>query len=479
MELMVPPQNLEAERAVLAACLIDERATPRVCGLVQVEDFYREAHRLIFKAIRELADKGKPVDWGILTNLLHDKGEIEVVGGQDYLIELANAVPSTANVVHYCEIMTDKAELRRIIADITEILNKTGGDASLSDIREDLQQAAFRSASTARAANQDGLTHVRPIIKSVIQQLEHQGHGGGIPTGLQGLDEIIFRGFQVGEFVIIMGRPQHGKTALAINNLAVKASEQTAVAVFSLEMSKERLVSRLVGSRARVNMRSLQNGAAVRNQREWDEIMKASGPVSDLSIYIDDFPKVTVSRMRMKVKEASVRLDLDFGLIIVDYIQLMETEGKFQSDNSRVSAISRGLKLLAKELNCVVVGLSQLNRDVERRPFLIKGLHGRRPQLADLRDSGSLEQDSDVVIGVYRAEVYPEARNDDGIIDEKYKGRAELQVLKQREGPTGIAKLGWKPEFTTFYDLNDTPNEREIHNPRPFQEPRESEELEF
>jgi replicative DNA helicase len=431
----LPPHSIEAEESILSAILLDNSTLLDVLETVSPEHFYRTAHQRIFSAIAELFAKAEPVDLVTLTNMLRDKNQLEDIGGAAYLARIVDTVPSAINVQHYARIVRDKASLRRLIVKASEITQRCyegAGDldqvidfaeSAVFEISEDKHQAAFHPISKIIEANIDAL-EIRQNNRALVT---------GVPTGYTQLDQKT-AGLQGSDMIILAARPSMGKTALALNiarNAAIDGN--TSVAIFSLEMSKESLTERLLCSEARVDSGRLRGGFI--NPDDWTRITAAAGVLSEAPIYIDDSPGISATSIRTKSRR--LKMDKDLGMIIVDYIQLMKGRVATERRDLEISDISRSLKLLAKELNVPVLALSQLNRKLEERS-------DKRPQLSDLRESGALEQDADVVAFIYRDEVYNKDENNPN------RGSAEVILAKQRNGPTGTIPLTFIGHYTRF-----------------------------
>ncbi|MBN1829733.1 MAG: replicative DNA helicase [Deltaproteobacteria bacterium] len=431
----VPPQNLEAEQSVLGGILLDNNAVHQVLEILKVEDFYSESHRRIFDAILDLEERNEPSDLITLSSLLRDRKEIDTVGGEVYLASLVDGVPSAANIAYYCRIVKEKAVLRRLITGATEILEKTyeGG----SDIDSLLDEAESIVFSISENKIKPSFYPIKEIIKESFKTIERlfekKALITGVPTGFQRLDEFT-SGFQKSDLIIVAGRPSMGKTAFALN-IAQDAAirNNIPVAIFSLEMSREQLAFRLLSSEARVDAQKIRKGFL--GEVDWPKLTTAAGSLSEASIYIDDTPAIT--SLEMKAKARRLKAEKGLGLIILDYLQLMKGRGNVSSREQEISEISRSLKSMAKELEVPVMALSQLNRQVEARV-------DKRPQMADLRESGAIEQDADVILFIYRDEVYNKSE------DNPERGKAEIIIGKQRNGPTGIVNLTFQKEFTRF-----------------------------
>ena len=434
----VPPQNLEAERAVLGAILVDNESIYGIMELLEPSLFYQPAHRLIFSTMLELSERGQAIDILTLTDRLRSGGNLDQAGGPDYIPSLADEVPTSAGVVNYARIVREKAVLRRLIETATEIVQDCF-DAP-GDVDQLLDEAERKMFAISEQRIQSGFLSMRDIVKSSFKTIEalyeKKESITGVATGYKDIDDIT-SGLQRSDLIIIAGRPSMGKTAFALNvaqNAAL--SHQKNVALFSLEMAKEQLVMRMLCSEARVNAHSLRSGYL--GQTDWPKLTTAAGRLADATIFIDDSP--TISAMDMRAKTRRMKADRGLDLIIVDYLQLMSGRSRNDNREQEISEISRSLKALAKELSVPVVALSQLNRAVENR-------HDKRPILADLRESGAIEQDADVIIFIYRDEVYNK--------DSMEKGLAEIIIGKQRNGPIGTRKLTWLEKYTRFEDLSD------------------------
>ncbi len=431
----LPPHSIEAEESILSAILLDNSTLLDVLEIVSPEHFYRTAHQHIFSAVSELFAKAEPVDLVTLTNILRDKNQLEDIGGAAYLARIVDTVPSAVNVQHYARIVRDKSSLRRLIAkanEITQHCYEDSGDldqvidfaeGAVFEISEDKHQAAFHPISKIIETNIDAL-EIRQNNRALVT---------GVPTGFTQLDQKT-AGLQGSDMIIIAARPSMGKTALALNiarNAAIDGN--VPVAIFSLEMSKESLTERLLCSEARVDSGRLRGGFI--NPDDWTRITEAASILSEAPIYIDDSPDISATSIRTKSRR--LKMDKDLGMIVIDYIQLMKGRVATERRDLEISDISRSLKLLAKELNVPVVALSQLNRKLEERA-------DKRPQLSDLRESGALEQDADVVAFIYRDEVYNKDENNPN------RGTAEVIIAKQRNGPTGSIPLTFLGQYTRF-----------------------------
>ena len=437
----VPPQNADAEASLLGALLIDADAVVKIADLVRAEDFYEERHQRIYEAIITLYEKHSPVDVLTLSNQLKGTGFIEMVGGSAYLTELTNFVPTATHVEQYADIVSQKSLRRRLIKASQEIVGLGYDEArGLQELIEEAETTLFEVSQ--RHVKQD-ITSIETILSESFDRLDelHKDNGKirGVPTGFKDLDGIL-AGLQKSDLFILAARPSMGKTAFSLNlahNVAVKSEE--AVLVFSLEMSKEQLVDRMLSMESGVDAWALRTGNLT--DSDFEKIGQAMGTLSEAQIYIDDSPGITISDMRTKARrEAHLR---PLGLIIVDYLQLMSGGSRFGGDGNRVqeiSEISRGLKGIARELNVPLIALSQLSRSVESR-------HPQIPQLSDLRESGSIEQDADVVAFIYREEYYnPETDR---------KNITDIFIKKHRNGPTGAVELYFDREKQRFRGVDN------------------------
>jgi len=433
----VPPQSLEAEESVLGAILLANETINHALEIIGPEDFYREANRAIFQTMVELSERNQPVDAITLTEALRAKGLLEEVGGAAYIAHLVTRVPSAANIAHYARIVREKSVLRRLVSVTTSLANEAY--ERQSDVDEFLDEAEHRIFEIAERRIAPSFHTMQDLTREslrLIEQLyERRELVTGVPTGFTDLDRLT-AGLQPSDLIIIAARPSMGKTALALNiaaYAALEADPPVGVAFFSLEMSKEQLVLRLLCSEARVDSAKVRSGYL--RAEDFPRLAQAAARLSEAPIFVDDSsdisPIVLKAKCRRLARERSVRL----GLIIVDYLQLMRPSRPADSREREISEISRSLKALAKELKVPVVALSQLNRQVENRA-------DRRPLLADLRESGAIEQDADVIAFIYRDEVYNKNSKDVGV--------AEIIVAKQRNGPVDTVKLTFLPQYTRF-----------------------------
>lgn len=437
---VVPPQNIDAEASMLGAVLIDSDAIVRIADAVQIDDFYNERHQRIYEAIKKLYEKHRPIDVLTLSNQLKEDGLLDVVGGASYLTELTNYVPTAAHVEHYAEIVAQKAIRRRLIKASQEIVG-LGYDESKS-IQDLIEEAETQLFNVSQQQVKQDIVSLEDILAESFERLDelHKDKGKirGVPTGLKDIDNLL-AGLQRSDLIVIASRPSMGKTALALNiahNIATKS--EMPVLLFSIEMSKEQLADRLLSMESGVDAWNIRTGNL--SDTDFEKLSPAMGALGEAPIYIDDSPILTVSDMRTKARREQHQRQL--GAIFVDYMQLMSGGTKYGGDFNRaqeMSEISRGLKAIARELNVPVVALSQLNRSVESRSPQI-------PQLADLRESGSIEQDADVVAFIYREDYYNPDTNRKNITD--------IFIKKHRNGPTGNVELYFDREHQKFKSLD-------------------------
>ena len=433
------PWSEDAERAVIAAMLMDQDALLRATEHVVDSMFYREGHRRIFRAMVTISERGDVVDPLTLVEELNRRGELEAVGGKDYIGFLLDVVPTAANVEYHARIVQEKAILRGVIETCTSLVSEAyEGKLLAADLLDEAEQRVFQ---LSQSRGTEGFMRIKQLMWPTMERIEALQRGGrsvtGVPSGFNDLDEMT-SGFQPSDLIIIAARPSMGKTALVLNIAQhVAIEENTAVAVFSLEMSKESLVQRMLTAEARVDSQLLRKGKL--RDDEYPRIAKAAGILSSAPIWIDDTPGVSLLEMRSKARR--LKAETDVGLVIVDYLQLM-TGPTSENRQQEISMISRSLKALAKELHVPVLALSQLSRAPEQRTG-----EGKRPQLSDLRESGAIEQDADLVMFIYRPEVYEGVQDKDG---NSLEGRAEIIVGKQRNGPTGTVNLYFHKSYTRF-----------------------------
>jgi len=438
----VQPQSIEAEQAVLGAILIDGEALLVVMERLMPEDFYRAAHQRIYEAMLRLNDENEPIDLITLTTDLQNHKLLEEVGGVGYLTELANAVPSAANVGYYAEILDENAMLRRLIRAATNIVSS--GYASEEDVNQLISDAEQKILEISNRRG-DGFIAIRDVLMEVFERVEflfnNRGGTSGIPSGFPDLDKMT-SGFQRNDLIIVAARPSVGKTAFALNiaqNVGVRAKE--AVAIFSLEMSAAQLVQRMICAEANVDAGSMRTGFLESDDLE--KLTMAIGSLSEAEIYIDDSASITVADIRAKCRR--LKKERGLGMIVIDYLQLIHgRSGGGDNRQQEVSEISRTLKAIARELEVPVIALSQLSRGVEQR-------QDKRPMMSDLRESGSIEQDADIVAFLYRDDYYnPETEK---------KNIIEIIISKQRNGPTGTVELVFLKNFNKFVSVDHSMQE--------------------
>jgi replicative DNA helicase len=436
----LPPQNLDAEQAVLGAILLDNSALPRVIEIIHPPDFYRAGHRRIYEAMLDLFEKDDSIDLITTREKLEQSNQLEEAGGTAYLSSLVDLVPTAANVQYHCRIVREKAILRGLIGTATEIASMSYEGSQ--DVEVLLDEAERRIFDISERRVRSGFTPIRSIMKhsfEVIEKLyEKKEEITGVATGFVDLDKLT-SGFQPSDLIVIAGRPSMGKTAFVLNiaeNVGIKS--RLPVAIFSLEMAKEQLVMRMLSSRAKVDSNRLRSGFLT--QQDWPRLSIAAGELAEASIFIDDSASISVLEIRAKARR--LKAEHDVGLIVIDYLQLLRGRDRVESRQQEISEISRSLKALAKELRVPVIALSQLSRAVETRGG------DRRPLLSDLRESGAIEQDADVVAFIYREEVYRKDEEEADMSD--VAGKAEIIVRKQRNGPIGKVDLTFLKEYTRF-----------------------------
>lgn len=438
----IPPQNLEAEMAVLGAILLDGEALVSVMERVTGEDFYRTAHQYIFEAMIEIAEANEPVDLVTLTARLQDKKQLDDIGGVGYLSQLSSAVPTAANVDYYTQIVEEKSLLRRLIRTATNIVSE--GYAGEDEVGVLLSDAEQRILEISNRKSGSGFIAIRDVLMEVFERVEilSQQRGGatGIPSGFSDLDKMT-SGFQRSDLIIVAARPSVGKTAFALNvaqNIGVRGKET--VAIFSLEMGASQLVQRMICAEGNIEANAMRNGELKGD--DWEKLTMAIGALSEADIYIDDSPSVTVADIRAKCRR--LKKEKGLGMILIDYLQLIQGRGRGDNRQQEVSEISRTLKQIARELEVPVVALSQLSRGVEQR-------QDKRPMMSDLRESGSIEQDADIVAFLYRDDYYDKETEKKNII--------EIIIAKQRNGPVGTVELAFLKQYNKFVGLDRTHQE--------------------
>ena len=434
----IPPQNIEAEQSVIGSVLLENEALPKALEILKPDDFYYGSHQQVYQCMIELFEKNEPTDLITITEILKRKNQLDEIGGASYLADLSEKIPTAANIEYYAKIVRQKSILRNLIHSATEIVSKAStAEENIEDILDFSEKTIF---TIAEQNIKRSFYPLKDILKSTFKNIEYLYEKKelitGVPTGFTDLDNMT-SGFQSSDLIIIAGRPSMGKTAFCLNIAQYAASEaNTPTAIFSLEMSKEQLALRMLCSEARVDNHKLRSGFVA--ESEWGKLSLAAGKLSDSKIYIDDSPGISVLEMRAKARR--LKAEYGLGMVVVDYLQLMGgIRSRSDSREQEISEISRSLKALAKELNIPVVALSQLNRRVEDRV-------DKRPHMADLRESGAIEQDADVILFIFRDEVYhPDS--------EEAKGKAEIIIGKQRNGPTGEVRLTFINEYTRFEDF--------------------------
>ncbi len=432
----IPPHSIEAEQSVLGSMLLDREAILVALEILGPKDFYKKAHEEIFEAIYNLFNKNEPVDLTTLTVELKNRGTLDAIGGILYLTSLSSAVPLTSNVRYYAEIVEEKATLRRLINASEEIITLGYGSEDL-EVEEIIEQAQKHIYDLSQNRFQEGFTPIKELLSKTFDQIEqlYENKKGitGLSSGFIDLDRKL-SGLHKTDLILVAARPAMGKSAFSLNlaqNAAVKAG--ASVAVFSLEMSKEQLMLRMLASESMVDLNKIQTGNL--DEEEWGKIAQAMIPLSQAQIYFDDTPGISVMEMRSKCRRLKMEKGLD--LVLVDYLQLMQGDRRSENRQQEISAISRNLKIMAKELDCPVIALSQLSRAPELRA-------DHKPILSDLRESGAIEQDADLVMFLYRDEYYnPESDK---------KNLAEVIIAKHRHGETGSVELIWLGNFQKFLD---------------------------
>ena len=433
----IPPRNEEAERSVLGAVMLNREVLFDVLEEVEADDFYNSAHKEIYRAINQLYRESKAVDVLTVSEELKRRGVLQMVGGRAYVAQLTLDVPSTVNAVEYAKIVSEKATLRKMITASEDITDK--GYRAEMDASEILDYAEKSIFSIAERNQKNDYTDVQSVLLTNIQEIDeaarNQGKVLGTPTGFKALDDKL-NGLQKSNLIIIAARPAMGKTAFALNIAQQSAvKEGSVVMIFDLEMSNEQLGQRLLASQARVEATKLQRGAL--DKKDWDRVNLALDEMQKAQIFIDDTPGISLIEIRNKCRRLKAERGLD--LIVIDYLQLMTSPEKSDNRQVEISAISRNLKLLAREMDCPVIALSQLSRAPEQRP-------DHRPNLSDLRESGAIEQDADVVIFLYRDDYYNKENSEK-------PGVCEINIAKNRSGPTDVVELTWVARYTKFSDM--------------------------
>ncbi|WP_232370894.1 replicative DNA helicase [Desulfogranum marinum] len=432
---MLPPQNIEAEQAVLGTILIQDKSLLQVAEIIDPEDFYKNAHKIIYAAMVSLFEKSEPHDLITVTGLLNDQNKLEKAGGAGYIASLTDIIPFTGTLVHHANIIRKKSVLRRLIQTTSEVAARCyDTQDDIETLVDEAEKTIFEIAQSKKGQGFQPMANIVPKAFDRITKLyDRQELITGVATGYDELDKMT-AGFQSSDMIVLAARPSMGKTALAMNIVQHAALiEKVPVAVFSLEMSMESLALRMLCSLGRIDSQRMRTGKLL--ETDWPKLTRATGMLADAPIYIDDTAGLTVLEMRAKARR--LKSEDNIGMVVVDYLQLMQGKSGIENRAQEISDISRSLKGMAKELDVPVVALSQLNRSLESRT-------DKRPQLSDLRESGAIEQDADVIMFIYRDEIYNKAE------DNPNRGLAEVIVGKQRNGPTGIIKLTFLGEFTTF-----------------------------
>lgn len=442
-----PPQSFDAESAILGAILCDPEVIDSVVEVLPNESyFYHPKHKHIYKAMLSLYSKSEPSDITTVAEMLESKSKLEGIGGRVYLVTLAEYISSTVNVVHHAKIVQGKFLARDLIATSTKIVkNCYNSEFSPEQLIEDAEQSIFK---LSESQHQEGFRDMKELVSNSLieidQMQENNGNPDGIHTGFIKIDELI-PSLNGGELIIIAGRPSMGKTSLALNiadNIAVSNNPKN-ICIFSIEMPSKQLVFRMLCSRAKLDQQRVRNGNM--KDKEWIQLTDAGESLSKASIFIDESATLTIQAMRAKARKLKVQQDID--MIIVDYIQLMDSPSKSENRQQEMTVISRGLKSIAKELNVPVIALSQLSRQVEQRGGV------KRPQLSDLRESGAIEQDADIVMFIYRPEFYLSHLDKTSAEFTEVEGQAEIIIAKHRNGPTGTANLAFLKELASFRNL--------------------------
>lgn len=428
--------------SVLGGVLIENEALHKALELLRSEDFYRESHRKIFETLIELSQKGEPADLVTLTAALQQRGELEAVGGSSYLSTLVDFVPTAANISYYCKLVKEKSVARRLISVATEIATRGYEGGEMEKTLDWAEKSIFEIASMKTRPSYFSTREImKDTFKTIEKLYDRKELVTGVPTGFTDLDHMT-AGLQGGDLLIVAGRPSMGKTAFALNlveHAGVHAATPVPTIIFSLEMGKEQLVQRLLCSVAKVDASRLRTGHL--GESDWPKLTHGAGLLSEAPIYIDDTPGISILELRAKCRR--LKADKGLGLVMIDYLQLMSGHNA-ESRQQEISEISRSLKGLAKELNVPVVALSQLNRSLENRT-------DKRPIMADLRESGAIEQDADVIMFVYRDAVYcDECKNKEKTCEKDHAKSAEIIIGKQRNGPIGTVNLTFRGEFTRF-----------------------------
>ena len=436
IDIKIPPNSVEAEQSILGGLMLDNSAWDKIADIIVKSDFYRKDHQIIFDGISSLIESSEACDVVTLSEYLDNKGNLDSAGGLEYLATLANETAGSANVVSYAKILRERSVLRSLIAAGNEISGSAFSTEgrSASELVDQAERLVFEIAEKG-ARGRVGFERIEKFLSSTIDRIEFlknsEGEITGVPTGFKDFDKYT-AGLQPSDLIIIAGRPSMGKTSLAVNiaeNAAIDSKITTAI--FSMEMPKEQLAFRMISSLGRIDSKKLRDGSFP--EEDWSRINSAIHLMSDAPIYIDDSPALSPTEIRARARR--LKRESNLGLIVLDYIQLMQVHGNTENRTTEISEISRSLKALAKELNVPIIALSQLNRSVEQRT-------DKKPIMSDLRESGALEQDADLIAFIYRDEVYNP--------DSPRKGIADIKIAKQRNGPTGEFPLTWVDRYTKF-----------------------------
>ncbi|EEA84221.1 replicative DNA helicase [Peptacetobacter hiranonis] len=431
----IPPHSVESEQSILGSILLDKDAIITVAETITPTDFYKDAHRIIYESMMALNNKNEPIDMVTLTDELRKRGYLDDIGGVTYLTSLSTIVPTTSNVKYYADIVKEKSVLRQLIKASNDIINL--GYGSVESAENVLDFAEKKIFDISQERTNDDFKPINQVLMDTYDMIEsiysNKSDVTGVTTGFKDLNKKI-NGLQRTDLILVAARPAMGKTAFALNlvqNAAIKGN--ASVAVFSLEMSKEQLAQRMIAAQSNVELKKMKTGTL--NDADWPRIISAMAVMSDAKIFIDDTPGIKINELRSKCRKLKMEQGLD--LVMIDYLQLMESDSKNESRQQEISKISRSLKILAKELDCPVVALSQLSRAPEQRA-------DHRPVLSDLRESGAIEQDADIVMFLYRDEYYHS--------DSEKKDLAEIIIAKNRHGETGSVELVWMGSIQRFGD---------------------------
>jgi replicative DNA helicase len=438
--LKIPPHSIEAERSVLGGLMLDDNAWDSISGILSAEDFYRGDHRTIFRCMHELIERNNPLDIITISESLDEVNELENVGGLAYISDLAEGTPTASNVRAYADIVQERATVRKLIAAAHDIadsgFNPEGRDSAT--LIDQAESRVFRIGD--ERPNRGGPQSIRPLLTKAVERIDelfqNKGALTGVSTGFRDIDDIT-SGLQASDLIIIAGRPSMGKTSLMMN-MAESAviSEDKPVLVFSMEMPSDSLILRMLSSLGRIDQSKIRSGQL--GDDDWPRLTSAVTLLNDKPLFVDDTPALTPNEIRSRARRVAREFG-SLGMILVDYLQLMQVSGTPENRAGEISEISRSLKAIAKEFNCPLIAGSQLNRSLEQRP-------DKRPIMSDLRESGAIEQDADVIMAIYRDEVYHE---------DAEKGLAEIIILKQRNGPIGKKRLTFVGQYTKFEDLEN------------------------